>query len=158
MKYLILLLLLSTPALAEVSLSAGIGKGALYHNGTPFERSAAIGYQYNFKHDFFIRPEVGWFMDNSGNGKTSFWAAPLLGVSALSTVGPELHVALGPGYLQHPDEILGGHFQFSLEGGVGITSKNAYVGLAWKHLSSGGITQPNRGRDFIMVQLRLLQL
>lgn len=146
-------------ARADVVTSVGVGKGILGEHGTPFERAVAIGYQFDFG-DFFVRPEAGYFEDISGQGKSSAWAAPLLGVRALSQVGPELHIAVGPGYLQNPDEVLGGHFQFSLEGGIGLASadKKTYVGLAWKHLSSAGIEMPNMGRDMIVVQLRLLAL
>lgn len=149
----------SIAAQADIVTSVGVGKGIFGDHGTPFERATAIGYQFDFG-DFFVRPEGGYFLDISGSGKSSLWAAPLLGVRALSAVGPELHLAIGPGYLQNPDGVLGGHFQFSLEGGVGISSNDGktYVGMAWKHLSSAGFEMPNQGRDFIVVQLRLLAL
>lgn len=155
-----LLLMFSSLASADLNLSVGLGKGVLGNPGTPFERSVAVGYQFLLKDDLFIRPEVGYFADISGNGKSSLWVAPLVGVRALSQVGPELHIAMGPGWLQNPDEVLGGHFQFSLEGGVGINSSDGktYIGMAWKHLSSAGIEMPNQGRDLIVVQLRLLML
>lgn len=152
------ILLCTAVAHADPVLSVGIGKGALYHNGTAFERSVVLGYQHNIAKEFFVRPEAGYFLDISGSGKSSLWGAALLGVSAKSTTGPELHVGFGPGYLQNPDNILGGHFQFSLEGGIGISGSHTYLGLVWKHLSSAGINMPNQGRDFIMVQLRVLAI
>lgn len=152
-----LVLLFTSLAQADLVTSVGVGKGIMEGHGTPFERVAALGYQFNWG-DFFMRPESGWFEDLSGNGKSSLWIAPLVGVRALSQVGPELHIAMGPGYLQNPDQVLGGHFQFSLEGGLGISDKNVYLGLAWKHLSSAGIEVPNQGRDFIVIQLRVLAL
>lgn len=160
MRALILLVaaILSHLALADVSLSVGTGKGIMGDHGTPFERAAALGYQYQFGTGIFIRPEAGWFMDISGQGMSSFWAAPLVGVRAKSQVGPELHLAIGPGYLQNPDQVLGGHFQFSIEGGIGITDDKFYIGLAWKHLSSAGFEMPNHGRDFITAQIRILAL
>lgn len=143
-------------ARADLSVNVGVGKGITTPH-TPFERTVAVGYQFAWG-DFFVRPEAGYFLDISGKGKSSFWAAPLIGVRALSNVGPELHVAIGPGYLQNPDEILGGHFQFSLDGGIGISDGTTYIGLAWKHLSSAGLEMPNQGRDFLVIQLRLLKL
>jgi hypothetical protein len=143
-KYLALLsILFSSLCQADLVASVGVGKGIMYHDGTPFERAMALGYQFNWG-DFFIRPEGGYFLDVSGNTKSSLWAAPLFGVRALSTAGPELHLAMGPGYLQNPDQILGGHFQFSLEGGIGISDGKNYLGLAWKHLSSAGFEMPIR--------------
>lgn len=157
MKLLLLALaLVSTSAHADPVLSVGIGKASFYHNGTPFERSVVLGYQHNIREGFFVRPEAGYFLDISGNGKSSLWGAALAGVTAKSKTGPELHIGFGPGYLQNPDPLLGGHFQFSLEGGVGISGQDVYLGLIWKHLSSAGINMPNQGRDFIMAQLRIL--
>jgi Lipid A 3-O-deacylase (PagL) len=150
-------MLLSAGANAEVALSVGTGKGIVGEHGVPFERTAAVGYQLPFG-DFFVRPEGGYFLDISGQGASSLYAAPLLGVSTHSSNGPELHVAVGPGYLQNPDQVLGGHFQFSLEGGLGISDGKNYLGLAWKHLSSAGFEMPNHGRDFITLQWRIIAL
>lgn len=156
-NFFLFLALMSGIAQADLSVSVGTGKGILDVPGTHFERVGALGYQLSWG-DFFLRPEVGFFGDLSGRGRSSFWIVPLIGVRALSRSGPELHIAGGPGYLQNPDEILGGHFQFSLEGGGGImdASGKVYIGVAWKHLSSAGIEMPNQGRDFIMIQLRLM--
>lgn len=153
-----LLIFFSTFASADVSISVGAGKNITDHPAVPFERAVALGYQFPIGYDFFIRPEGGYFLDVSGSGKSSFWAAPLLGVRAVSKSGTEIHIAVGPGYLDQPDEILGGHFQFSLEGGLGISDRHVYIGMAWKHLSSAGFEMPNQGRDFITIQLRLLSI
>lgn len=159
MSLLFFLLFISTNSRADLVTSVGVGKGIFGDHGTPFERAASLGYQFDWG-DFFVRPEAGYFEDISGSGKSSLWLSPLMGVRALSGAGPELHIAVGPGYLQNPDQVLGGNFQFSLEGGLGLTSGDGttYVGVAWKHLSSAGIEMPNQGRDFIVVQLRLLKL
>ena len=154
----LLLLLISSITQADVLLSVGAGKGIIDRNGTPFERVAEVGYQLPFAADFFVRPEAGYFEDISGNGRSSFWVTPVMGVRALSTVGPELHIAVGPGYLENPDSVLGGHFQFALEGGAAISDGKTSLGLVWKHLSSAGIEMPNQGRDFIMIQWRILGL
>lgn len=155
-KLISLFLLLSSFANADAVISIGVGKGIMEGHGTPFERTAILGYQFNFG-DFFVRPQGSYFLDVSGQSKSSLWASTLLGVRAVSRVGPELHLAVGPGYLQNPDQILGGHFQFNLEGGMGMLSKDGktYVGAAWEHLSSAGFEMPNLGRDFIVVQVRL---
>lgn len=156
--FTVIAMLASCPARADLSVSVGAGKGIIEAPGTPFERVGAVGYQFPFATDLFVRPEVGYFADIGGSGKSSLWAAPLLGVRAHSQVGPELHIAVGPAYLQNPDNTLGGHFQFSLEGGIGMVSSDGkiYIGVAWKHLSSAGLEMPNSGRDFLVVQLRLL--
>lgn len=149
-------LILSSQVHADVVASVGLGKSAFgSSSGTPFERAASLGYEHSFLNGLFIRPEAGWFMDISGSGKSSAWAAPLVGVRSSSSVGPSMHLALGPGYLHNPDSFLGGHFQFSLEGGFALVDKNFGIGMVWKHLSSAGFNMPNRGRDFIVLQLRV---
>lgn len=140
--------LLSQAALADVSLSVGVGKGIMGDPGTPFERMVGLGYQYNLAPELYIRPEGTYFLDISGQGRSSLVGAALLGVKAKSTVGPELHFAIGPAYLQNPDSVLGGHFQFKLEFGAGIASDSVYLGVAWVHMSSAGLEMPNHGRDF----------
>jgi len=67
-QYLILTLILTATAQADIVLSLGAGKGIMGDHGTPFERVAALGYQKAWG-DFFIRPEAGWFMDISGQGR-----------------------------------------------------------------------------------------
>ena len=153
---LFLLLIFSSHLRADVVTSVGIGKAAFGSvQGVPFERAASLGYEHAFSNGLFIRPEAGWFMDNSGRGVSSPWGAPLIGVRSQSAVGPSLHFAMGPGYLHNPDSILGGHFQFSLEGGASLVDRNFGLGVVWKHLSSAGINMPNRGRDFIALQVRI---
>jgi hypothetical protein len=146
------LLLMSSSASADVVASVGAGKGIL--SDQPFERVGCVGYQYNFNSNFFVRPEVGYFNANSV-GTSSSWTGGLLGVQVTSTAGTNVHLASGPAYLQNPDNVLGGNFQFTNEAGIGLTDKNVYLGLAWKHLSSAGIEIPNQGRDFIVLQLGL---
>lgn len=155
-KLILLVLFFSSFARADLVTSIGVGKGIMEGHGTPFERVGILGYQFNAG-DFFVRPQAGYFLDVSGQNKSSIIASTLFGVRAVSQVGPELHLAVGPAYLQHPDGILGGHFQFNLEGGVGLLSKDGktYVGAAWEHFSSAGFEMPNLGRDFIVLQVRL---
>jgi len=155
---LLLFLAFSSLASADAVVNVGVGKGIFGAPGTPFERSVSGGYQWVIGTDFFVRPEAGWFEDLSGHGESSLWVSPLIGVRTISHFGPELHIAVGPAYLQNPDQVLGGHFQFSLEGGVGISDGKTSLGLEWKHLSSAGIEMPNQGRDFISIQLRILIL
>lgn len=148
MRYLLLLLLLASSAQADVALSVGVGKGIMGDPGTPFERMVALGYQRQLLPELYLRPEGSYFLDISGQGKSSFVGAVLLGVQAQSSVGPQLHFAIGPAYLENPDQILGGPFQFKVEFGAGIQSDHVYLGVAWVHMSSAGLEMPNHGRDF----------
>lgn len=56
------------------------------------------------------------------------------------------------GGITHPDAKLGGHFQFSHDIGVGVNSDGTGIGVGWKHISSAGLSMPNRGRDAILLE------
>ncbi len=140
---------------ADLVVSVGAGKRILSQG--PFERVAAVGYQRSLIRGLFVRPELGGWTDLSGNGKSSPYLTAILGIRALpNQTGPEVHIGVGPSFLLFPDQVLGGHFQFSLEGGIGLVDHDVYLGIAYKHLSSAGIEMPNQGRDLVVVQMRVL--
>lgn len=156
MKKLILLLcLFSSIAQADGVLMVGVGKNVLKQDGTPFERVGVLGYQFNLPKSIFVRPQVGYFMANGTGEKSSPWGAALLGVEAHSELGADLAFAVGPAYLHNTDSVLGGHFQFNTEFGLGLSNKDVALKFVWGHLSSGPIYPVNQGRDFILAQVRL---
>lgn len=61
----------------------------------------------------------------------------------------------GPGYVTKGNNKISGGLNFSIHIGMGWRDPNARmtVGLNWKHISNAGITQPNRGMDFWLVQV-----
>lgn len=150
-----LFLLLSSIASADVVLMAGVGKSVLKANGTPFERVGVLGYQYNLPMSLFVRPQAGLFSAHGDGQQGSWWGAALLGVEAHTDLGADLSIGVGPAYLGNPDAVLGGHFQFNTEFGLGLSNKDVAIKLAWMHLSSGPIYPINLGRDFICAQVRL---
>ncbi len=142
----IIALLFATLSNAEVVTSAGLGKSVLADK--PFERIAAIGYQAKLASDVFFRPELGYFSDLTGRGESS---AFISGILLLEVSG--FHVGVGPSYLSNPDSVLGGFYQFNTELGAGVRDEHLYLGVIYKHLSSAGIEEPNKGRDFLMLQI-----
>jgi Lipid A 3-O-deacylase (PagL) len=159
LKLVAITLLVLFPSLAladsDIDINVGAGKG-IFQTHQPFERMISGGYQQMSSGGIFVRFEMGYFLDNSGNGKSSLWVAPLVGIEPRTTDGIAMHFAVGPGYLQNPDHILGGHFQFSLEAGGGIRDTcGRYFGAVWKHLSSASIYPENQGRDFPALQVRV---
>lgn len=156
-KFLLLLALclFGSLARADLVLSAGSGKGIMGAPGTPFERIVLVGYQKTFSNDVFIRPEVSYFF-SGGRGQSSGWVSVPVGIRVLTKNGIEWHVAVGPSYLQNPDNILGGHVQFSPEACIGPNDGKAAIELCWNHLSSAWLYAINQGRDFIALQGRLL--
>ncbi len=155
--FLLALSVLVFPGVSRADLVVAIGAGKRILSQGPFERVAAAGYQFPILRDLFFRPELGGWTDLSGNGRVSPYLTGMLGVRTLPhPTGLELHIGVGPSFLLNPDQVLGGHFQFCLEGGLGLVDKDVYLGIAYKHLSSAGFEMPNQGRDFVVVQMRVL--
>jgi hypothetical protein len=142
--------------LVSLVLAVALGRGVLGEPGTPFERMGDASVEIALPRDLFVRPGVSWFEDLSGRGSSSAMTAALFGARARGVV--EASVAAGPSYLSRPDQVLGGHFQFTLETSIGVCGRHNCIDVAWRHVSSGGLEQPNIGRDFIALQLRVLNL
>lgn len=141
-------------ARAALVVNVGVGKGAL---STPsFERAGTLGYSVPISGGFGVRPEVGGFLDSVGGHQSSWFVALPLEFRARTPEGVYASMSFGPGYLHAPDCVLGGHFQFRFELAAGVyPTHDVGVGVAWSHLSSGGIYPVNLGRDWFMVQLLL---
>lgn len=107
---------------------------------------------------FVSQYEVGGWIDNSNiNGRhSSGMISASTGVHVKS--GPFFAQALvGPALITKIDSVLGGHFQFNNDVSFGLVDEenNATVGIAYKHISSAGLSSPNLGRDFLMFRLSL---
>lgn len=85
-----------------------------------------------------------------------FGVSPSIGVSTMSRSGMFLKVFFGPLLLTNWDDRLGGLFQFNNDLELGLKGQNGFaIGVNYKHISNAGITQPNLGRDFILLKLQL---
>jgi hypothetical protein len=51
------------------------------------------------------------------------------------------------------DSQLGGIAQFSQDFGIGIRDESCFVGVNYTHVSSAGIWKPNKGRDFMGLEM-----
>ena len=62
---------------------------------------------------------------------------------------------IGPSYISNPDTLLSSHLQFSqsVEVGWGDT-RGVRIALIVKHLSNAGLKTPNKGRNFVGLQVR----
>lgn len=104
----------------------------------------AIGLSYQY--------EFGGWVDVAGKGRrSSAYVAYQVGVEAgESTLA---RVMVGPALITHPDVYLGGPFEFTEDFFLGLRGKNGnIVGVKYKHFSSGGLYQPNVGRDLLGVE------
>jgi hypothetical protein len=153
-KYLALLsILFSSLCQADLVASVGVGKGIMYHDGTPFERALALGYQFNWG-DFFIRPEGGYFLDVSGNhevialGRTALWRARALDRWPGT---PSRH---GAGLPPEPGPDPGRALPISLGRRHRDLRRQELSGPGLEASLSAGFEMPNQGRDFITVQWR----
>lgn len=100
--------------------------------------------------------EVGYFVDRRPGARSSAYG--FVGVGVEPTAG-SLYVNFfqSVGGISSPDSYLGGRFQFMEEVGIGIKDKEkkTSVGLLYKHISSAGLNRPNKGRDFIGIQVSI---
>jgi hypothetical protein len=139
---------------AAVVLNVGVGRDIII--GEQFERTAKVGYAIPVFEGFSVRPEVaGWMTGRTGHKSGVLFALPLE-FRAVSPGGIYASISFGPGVITSPDAWLGGHFQFDTELALGVMAGNGLgCGLAYGHVSSAGIYEVNKGRDWLMIQLVL---
>ena len=61
----------------------------------------------------------------------------------------------GPGYISKGNEKISGGLNFSMHMGMGWRDPDSgtTVGMNWKHISNAGLSKPNKGMDFLLVQV-----
>lgn len=155
-----LLLLIATVAQADdrLSLRYGVGLGASARDGKTETRHVGVAYSKAFNSVLHGYGElVGWADRRTDLGRKSSPALNL-GIGSRTEAGVVYaHAFFGAAIIGSPDTILGGRFpQFFQDFGVGLQGSNRVsVGVHFKHISSGGIHEPNFGRDLIGVDLGL---
>lgn len=155
MKPLLLLLLLSSSAMAGPIVSVGVGKNIVSH--LPFERVIHVGYEIGLTANIFVKPEVGYFLDTQNHAASSYWVGMPLLLEVASPYGTFVRMGFGPSYIKTVDHVqLGSHLEFDIEGGIGMKDKGLSLGLFYKHFSNAGFKQPNMGRDFITIQAQFM--
>lgn len=102
--------------------------------------------------------KVGFWGDGSGD--------PTRKGSFIVSTGPgwnvvfdpiEIRVGTGLAVISTPDSYLGGRFpQFDSELYLGVRdSAGRAVGFKYEHVSSAGLVSPNKGRDFLLLEIGL---
>lgn len=149
-----ILLISSKICRAEIFSRYGIG----VYNSAKYNRAEvkviSLGYQKDSK-ILLYQIEGGYWSDSiiSDNRKgsffgnlssgirvtpNSFYVESLWGISLISTL----------------DSMLGGHFQFNQDLGLGVLDKKGKsIGVNYKHMSSAGLYRPNLGRDFFTIKV-----
>ncbi len=155
MKLLVILLaLLTTPALADGGTYLKVGVGL---NSDPSSvRTLFVGYQRPLTQLLFYQLELGALKDNHDAYGIRVLTSASIGVSTVSSSGIYIKVFFGPSFLSHPDDRLSGHFQFNNDFELGIKGTNDIsIGLNYKHISNAGIVMPNLGRDLLLIKIQL---
>ncbi len=153
MRYLLLSLLLLTShnAFASIQLvpkwafeknaaSEGVGAGERLYG---LEVLCPIGEAMKIKTEF-----GGWISKQDGRS-SSLYTSISWGYRVASQSGPFFEAFVGPTWISKPDSQLGSHLQISHDLSFGWLKDGWGVGLGFKHISNAGMSQPNRGRDFL---------
>jgi hypothetical protein len=154
--FAMLAILISTNSFAGSFAKYGVGILGSADYGTVATKVFSIGYEEDWFGPLIHQYELGLFSDSSGHGRSSsgfgFYSAGI-------EVKPGYFLVRslwGVGLITSPDSMLGGPFQFTQDLMIGVRDdkKNA-IGIVYKHISSAGIELPNKGRDFITIQLEI---
>ncbi len=129
------------------SIQDGKPDGSAKYLGVRQESPAGVGY---------VATEFGGWADSQVGHKSSAIAKAQVGVNPGSRVGVYGKAFLGIAVITGTDELLGGHFQFVEDIGVGVRDHDTFVELTYSHISSAGLSSPNKGRDFIVFGMGVL--
>lgn len=155
MKYLFMLMFLSSWAQADQFVT-DVGLGAFGSKGdTPVQdKFAKVGIQEDVWFPLKQRFNLGGWSDLRGNGyDSSAFLGYQLGFEVTNQVF-QMSVWSGPSVITNPDSALGGPLQFNETVFFGIVDKDKNaIGIAYNHLSSAGIYDPNQGRDYIGMEI-----
>jgi hypothetical protein len=154
LKLLLFFLFLSSPVYAQedqLFIDGAVGVG-----NSDGMRTINLGIQEDIWHAFKQRAIGGFWLDNSGNGKSdSGFIAAQLGFE-VNVSGLVVSVFCGPGLITNPDSLLGSYFEFVSDGHVGFMDHDGYyLGGYYRHISDAGMTAVNIGRDVVGLELRV---
>ena len=152
-----LLLLFSASAHAGTFGKYGKGIDRTAEYGTAAVKNFSFGCNKPWYGPFMQQYELGLFADSSGHERSSSaYGFYSLGVEVAAD--PVVIRSLwGVGAISTPDDMLGGRFQFTQDLLLGLRDKRGnLIGVDYKHISSAGIYDPNKGRDFITIQVEVL--
>lgn len=154
--FIILILTTNVSKADEAFMSYGLGVFKSAEEHVAETKVASLGYRKNLFSSLDWQFQVGYYSDASNNVMRSS--------SLFGTTGPQFSVqlsaivvrsGLGVVYINSPDSYLGGRFpQFTENLYLGLRDiYSASIGLNYSHISSGGLIEPNMGRDFITLEM-----
>lgn len=156
---LMLATIVSLTISADPEIQTRYGVGVFVPNASnPAEvKLLSFALQDQFGSMFIHKGEIGFYGDSRADlgRRTSGYLGYSLGVR----VGPQLtglylETLWGVAAISHTDVWLGGNLQFMGDLAIGFQDRQGKcIGVAYKHISSAGIFMPNKGRDFLVIQV-----
>lgn len=156
MKKLLIFLALIMPLNTYAGSFVKYGLSVLGDTPHSPAKIVALGYAEEWFGPLSHQWEVGVFADSSSiDRKNSGFGFYSVGIE----VNPSPVVVrslLGAGLITTPDSVLGGNFQFTQDFLIGLRDQRRnLIGLSCKHISNGGLTFPNKGRNFLALQVEI---
>ena len=128
--------------------------GAAIIDGNPSGASKYFGLRHETGESIAVAAEVGGYVDNKGEGRVGSTLFKLgMGVKPGPEVGVFAKMFVGPCVISSTDILLGGHYQFCSDLALGVRDKETFVSAGYMHISSAGLSRPNKGRDFIILEM-----
>lgn len=146
--------LLSTSTQAGV-LSVGYGLGAqskMIPQGS--QKALRVAWHARILPQLYYSSDAGVYFDNV-RGTWAIFGFAGVGTKIQPLSWFYLYNFFGPGFITRKDDLLGGYFQFAIDVGTGFVEPllGTNIGLAFKHISSAGIYQPNQGRNYWLLSV-----
>lgn len=159
MKMLIssLFLLLTQVAYSDTVFNYGVGVAHSAKYSAFETKMFSVGRSEDLLGPFVETYTVGLWADQVGEGrKSSGFANYSLGVKCEPSIF-YLQSDWGVGAITNKDSFLGGPFpQFFQDFFVGVQdNRRTKMGFNYRHISSAGLHDPNKGRDFMTVRIQL---
>lgn len=117
--------------------------------------SKLVALEYQDDLNFFVQHKIGigaWFDDHPEFKRTnSTFISYSIGIQVLPGFF-YLENFFGIAYIGQTDSMLSSNLEFIEEIGIGMQDMiGRFIGIEYRHFSNAGISLPNKGRDFILI-------
>jgi hypothetical protein len=113
-------------------------------NGNTNPKMAGLGYEYTWGQGSLL-PECRAIFSDPVNGACEL----VLSARVETHSGLFMRLGAGPAWYFREDDRVSSHFNFNLQGALGLTQNGWALGVVLIHYSNAGLVPPNLGRDYI---------
>lgn len=113
-------------------------------NGNTNPKMAGLGYEHTFGAGSLL-PECRAIFSSEMNGACEL----VLSARVETPSGLFMRLGAGPAWVIRQDDRVSSHFNFNLQGALGLTHNGWDLGVGLTHYSNAGLWPPNEGRDFL---------